>query len=329
MEQLPATQNGNGSVGTLTTVKQILGGEAVRAEIEKSLRKRISVDSFTQAALLAVRKQPKLLECDSKSLCAALLDCAQYGLEPRGRYGCYLIPFSNSRSRTTEVQVIVDYLALKNKVIEAGAAKAITSAVVYRGDDFDFVLGDNPHLSHKPNFTAARADNDLTLAYAIATLPDGSRQYEVIARAEIDKTRSRSRAGNAGPWVSDYPAMAMKTAIRRLCKQLYTPTPLADLFAKDDEQEFGESSLPSSVVEIPRQKVITNGKAKRTEAVEQLPPVVNLWNEWCELRPTLSQEQLKEVLRLANAMDTPTEESPDSEIEAVLSAASTVMQGGR
>jgi len=37
---------------------------------------------------------------------------------------------------------------------------------------------------------------------------------------EIELVRSRSKAANSGPWVTDWNGMAKKTVVRRLCKYL-------------------------------------------------------------------------------------------------------------
>jgi recombinational DNA repair protein RecT len=61
---------------------------------------------------------------------------------------------------------------------------------------------------------------ELRFVYAVAKLKDGGTQFDVMSKVEIDKIRARSKAGNFGPWKTDYDEMAKKTVIRRLFKYL-------------------------------------------------------------------------------------------------------------
>src|SRR3990172_3800331 len=189
-------------VKSVQTARAIFESPGFTQELTKLLVRGQRPDFFLRIALNAMQRQPKLLECDGRSLCGALMECAQMGLEPRGKYGAHLVPFRNSKTGKTECTVIIDYLALKNKVIEAGAATSIFAAVVYEGDEFRHELGDEPSLMHSPKFKSV-VDADITFVYAIAKLPDGTRQYSVLPREEILKARSRSKSKDYGPWVTD------------------------------------------------------------------------------------------------------------------------------
>lgn len=223
-------------IRSVQTARSLFESPGFANELMKLLGRSIPKEHFLRVALNALQRKPELLECDGRSLCGALMDCAQMGLEPRGAYGMHLVSFKNNRTGRRECQAIIDFRALRNKVIEAGSAKSIAVAVVYEGDEFYHELGDSPSLKHIPRF-ATSADADLLYAYAIAWLPDGNRAYAVLTRDMIDKTKARSKARDSGPWVSDYAEMAKKTAVKRVCKMLFIPPALQDAIERDDSRE--------------------------------------------------------------------------------------------
>ena len=64
-------------------------------------------------------------------------------------------------------------------------------------------------------------------AFAVAVFKDGTYQCKVMSVREIEEIRKRGAArGAEGPWVTDWGAMATKTAIKQLCKLL--PMSLTD-----------------------------------------------------------------------------------------------------
>ena len=76
-------------------------------------------------------------------------------------------------------------------------------------------------------------DAPLVAVYAIAKLKDGESIPLVLSKAEVDRYRKRSKASTSGPWVTDYEAMAMKTAVRRLATWLPSSVELAAAQAID------------------------------------------------------------------------------------------------
>ena len=72
--------------------------------------KIIQADRFIRISIAALRKNPKLAECDKGSFMGALLLAAQLGLEPNSPTGhCYLIPYKNFKTLTTECQFQLGY----------------------------------------------------------------------------------------------------------------------------------------------------------------------------------------------------------------------------
>jgi recombination protein RecT len=177
----------------------------------------LNPERFTRVALTVIRQSPKLQRCRPESLLGALMTSAQLGLEPGPLGEAYLVPFGE------QVTFIPGYRGLLKLAWNSGQLKHIAARVVYEADAFDYAYGLHPDLTHKP----ARGDRGgITDVYACAVLLDGGAEFEVLSVADVESVRARSRAAKDGPWVTDWEAMARKTAVRQLAKWLPMATTL-------------------------------------------------------------------------------------------------------
>ena len=120
---------------------------------------------------------------------------------------------------------------LRKKVRNSGEIATWDAHVVYENDAFEFELGDDPFIKHKP----ALVDRGKPIAaYSVATLKSGEKSREVMSMAEIDKVRAVSRAKDRGPWVDWREEMMRKTVARRHAKVLPMSTDLDDLLRRDE-----------------------------------------------------------------------------------------------
>ncbi|EIJ79162.1 recombination and repair protein RecT [Bacillus methanolicus PB1] len=187
-------------------------------EIEKALPSHMNPDRMARIALTTIRTNPKLLEASVPSLLGAVMQAAQLGLEPGLIGHCYLVPFKNGKTGQTDVQFIIGYKGMIDLARRSGQIENIYAHAVYSKDEFDYELGLEPKLKHKPYMEGDRGE--FVGAYAVAHFKDGGYQFEFMPKSEIDKRRKRSKAANNGPWVSDYEEMAKKTVIRHMWKYL-------------------------------------------------------------------------------------------------------------
>ena len=203
-----------------------------KREIERALPKHIGVERFHRIVLTEVKRNPKLLRCEPITLLGGLMVAAQLGLEPGPLGHVYFVPFGNKKRGTVEAQFILGYQGMIELARRSGQVASIQAYPVYEGDEFDYALGTDPYISHKPS---EDKPGDLTHVYAVAHYKDGGYNFEVLTRARVDYYRGRSRAKNDGPWVSDYEAMALKTAIRRLWRWLPKSPEMAAAVAVDEQ----------------------------------------------------------------------------------------------
>ena len=192
------------------TITRIL---AKSAEFAKAMPKVMTPDRFMRVAIGAIRRNPKLLECDPLSLMGSLLIAAQLGLEvntPLGHF--YLIPRYNGKTGRMEADGQIGYKGWVELLNRTGAVKDLIAHVVYERDEFDYSLGDDEHITHKP----AMGDRGEAIAfYVIVKLTNGGVRRRVLSRHDVDQYRRRSKSANNGPWVTDYNAMALKTTFLR------------------------------------------------------------------------------------------------------------------
>ena len=200
-------------------------------EIAKVLPKHIKSDHLLRVALTEIRKNPKLLECSSQSLLGALMLAAQLGLEPGILGHAYLIPYYNSKTRSTEVQFQIGYKGYIDLVRRSGELQTLDVHEVCRNDEFEYEYGLTPKLMHRP---ALENRGDPYCYYAIAKLKDGGFSYLVMSVQDIEKFRKRSKSPENGPWVSDYDAMAKKTVIKQLAKYLPLSTEIQRSITQDE-----------------------------------------------------------------------------------------------
>lgn len=200
-------------------------------EFRAALPAHIPSAKFIRTAQTAIQMNPDIVTCDRTSLYAACMKAAQDGLVLDGREAA-LVKFGGVAQYMPMVAGIL------KKARNSGDISTIAAHVAYEKDTFDYTLGDDEHIKHKPYLGTDRGKP--VLVYAIAKLKDGGIMREVMTVADVEKVRGVSRAKGTGPWVQWWDEMAKKTVIRRLAKRLPSSTDREDdelqrVVTRDDE----------------------------------------------------------------------------------------------
>lgn len=240
------------------TVKDIIMSDAMKRQFKAALPKHLTPEKFVRVALTAINRTPKLLECTKESLMECLLDLAQLGLEPDNRQS-FLIPYGNKAT------LIISYKGLVELARRSGEIADIHSDCVCKNDFFEYSFGNDSKLIHKP----AIADRGPVIAaYSYVRLKDGTSSFEVMNKEEVDEIRKRSKAGQAGPWVTDFNEMSKKTVFRRHSKWLPVSSEKFQLVnEKDYDVPIDITPVGKPVVEQPRE--IT----KKPEEIKPSPTI--------------------------------------------------------
>lgn len=232
------------------TINDLLMSDDFKDKVALSLPKHMTPDRFARIALTALHRTPKLKECTRESLFQCLYDLSAMGLEPDGRRA-HLIPYGDKAT------LIIDYKGLVELAMRSGEVASIHADVVCENDDFIYDLGQIK--SHKINFKKPRGE--MYAVYVIIGLRNADQpKCEVMTKEEVEGIRKRSKAGNSGPWISDFGEMAKKTVFRRASKWITLSPELREKLEKDDD------ILPDSGTERLAKPIF--GQAKTVPAAE-------------------------------------------------------------
>lgn len=187
--------------------------------VTKMLDRERAQEYATRVALIA-RDNPKLaiaIEKNPESFLTAYMASAERDLMPNTSRGlAYLIPYGD------KVQWQAGYQGLLLEARRTGEVLTIDAENVMRGDEFDWELGTERRIVHRP-----AADNDrtkyeaITHVYATAKLTNGEHPFIVMTKKEIDKVKASAKAASTdSPWHTWPERQAIKTAYKRLAKVL-------------------------------------------------------------------------------------------------------------
>lgn len=231
--------------------------KALEPEIKKALPSVITPERFTRMALSALNNTPKLAECSQMSFLAALMAAAQLGLEPNTSLGqAFLIPYKNKDR--LEVQFQLGYKGLIELVYRNEQVQTIQAQTVYKNDFFEYELGLNSKLVHKP---ALCDRGEVILFYALFKLKNGGYGFEVMSKSDIDahaQTYSKAFTSSYSPWKTDYESMAKKTVIKKLLKYAPLKTDFQRALSSD---ESIKSELAVDMTEVQNDDIV-DGECK-------------------------------------------------------------------
>lgn len=206
-------------VARRTPTQEVLATITSDAFLEKlaaALPEDVTPKRFVSVTVTAIRRTPELITAEPESLYTSVLRCAQDGLMPDGREAALVIFKENNVPK-------VQYLPMIGGIRKVAADDGFTlnAHVVYANDQFDYALGAQPYVRHKPP-KLGEDRGDPIGAYATATDAAGQMvaDPEVMDVAQIEHVRSKSKQKDGFAWRNDWPEMARKTVARRLFKSL-------------------------------------------------------------------------------------------------------------
>jgi len=174
--------------------------EKMAPQFKAALPSHVPVERFVRTTLTAVQTNPQLMQADRRTLFAAATKAAQMGLMPDGREGA-IVTFKD------QAQWMPMVAGIMKLVRNSGEISTWSVQAVYENDQFDFCLGDDEHITHKPTLASR---GKMIAVYSIVTMKDGEKSREVMSVEDVEAIRRRSRSGQSGPWVTDFAEMATK-----------------------------------------------------------------------------------------------------------------------
>lgn len=213
--------------------------EKYKGKIAEAAANKVDADRMLRVALIAATKTPKLLECEPATVLQCLIQAASLGLEAGSALGeAYLVPYKK------DCTLIIGYRGFISLARRSGSIRGVEARPVFEGEHFRVKYGTEPGIEHEPVFDKPRTYREFTAVYAVWKLDDGSKdgsvQFDVMSKAEVDAIRARSKASGEGPWSTDYIEMAKKTVLRRSAKLVPMSVDLVEALDRDAENEFGD-----------------------------------------------------------------------------------------
>ena len=205
-----------------------------KERIERMLPEPRMIDQFMYAAEVSMGRNKALEGCSPVSVLNCLLTSAKYGILPDGR-NAHLIPYGQ------ECQLQFDYKGFVHILVRDGVAKKVYCETICSNDKFVWQNGEIK--DHEISFPRG----EILGVYCDITLADGTHQYELMERDEIDKIKACSRGSSSpsSPWNRFYAEMAKKSVFRRATKWLKLSPDVMDAMNNDGEQFDFNAPLPA------------------------------------------------------------------------------------
>lgn len=240
---------------------------------ELALPSNVSSDAFRNAAIVAAQDNPQILSCSAETVFKSIRKLAAAGLVPDGREAA-LVPFKGS---CTAIPMVFGLIKMARR---SGDVRDIRAHTIHANDEFEYIVGDEEKLTHKPVLFGDKGDP--IAYYAIAILKDGTIVRTFMDTAEVEKIRkgAASQGGSSQPkgiWANHYEQMAHKTVIRRLVKRLDLSAEDMRHITMDDEKSEPRDITPQNPEPLQRGRVNLAQKIKGEEEPspidgEVLPP---------------------------------------------------------
>lgn len=221
--------------------------EDMLPQFRAALPAHLKPERMLRIATTALRVSPDLRICSKVSFLGCVLQAAQLGLEVNTPLGhAYLIP-RKQRGLPDNVRnctMIIGYQGMLELARRSGQIVSPYAFAVRLGDYFEYELGLERTLRHKPSDDPDREDDakhPITHAYAVARERDSRDPiFTVLSRAQIEKRRLQgASAYTTTPWDQHYEAMALKSAVRALWPWLPKSTEMARAEAVEVGAEQG------------------------------------------------------------------------------------------
>ncbi len=199
----------------------------MQPEFKKALPSHINSERFTRSAMTVIQSNPRLLDCDRRSLFAELLKCANDGLIPDGAEAS-IIPYGNVAKYTPQIKGIT------KKARNSGEISSMDAIVVHEHDLYESWTDEKgPHFRH----VKARKDRgEVILTYAYAITKDGGFYFEEIDEDEMKFIEKASKSKDS-VWQGNFKnEMRRKATLKRLAKyRIPSSSDMESLLERDAE----------------------------------------------------------------------------------------------
>ena len=241
--------------------------ESMKVQIAQALPRHLSADRMIQMATQVIVKNPRIAECEASSLIGAVMQASILGFKPTESLGqVYFVPYGS------KVQFQIGYKGYIDLARRSGQIKTLYAYTVYQNDEFDYELGLEPKLRHKP----AQSDRgEMVSVYAVAHYKDGGYNFVVLSRDEVERLRLRNsfqKTKPSGAWATDYDAMACAKAIKQLAKYMPLSEEMQSAFMSDEGIVTPDSYSPNQSGDLDPEHIFEEAETEEDESVNVVEP---------------------------------------------------------
>lgn len=188
-------------------------------QIKLALPKHMNADRMARIAMTEFQKTPALAKCKPLSLVASLIQASQLGLEPGILGQAYLIPYGDTCTFIPGWKGLVDLMSRTGKA-------TVWTGCVFKGDEFEYMLGSDPKIMHRP--CGNDNPNDITHFYACGKVHGAEMPVMEVWTAEkvVAHLKKHNKVGGAH-YANKYPEMyGRKVVLLQVLK--YMPMSVED-----------------------------------------------------------------------------------------------------
>lgn len=150
--------------------------------------------------------------CSTASIYQSLLNMVLQGLNPAMNQ-CYFIVYGN------QLQMQRSYFGTVTALLRLPNIKKVQAQVVHKGDEFE--IGSNEDFETVVTKFQPKIENqdaEIIDAFAVITLEDGSKNYTIMTKQEIDQSWHQSRSKTNAVQKNFAQEMAKRTVLNRAAK---------------------------------------------------------------------------------------------------------------
>lgn len=283
-------------------ILELLQDARVAAGIKAVAGKYLTADRMLRLSVNAIKKTPKLLECDPTTVLGAIMASTALQLEPNTvQQQAFLIPYKKSKKvgdqwvETYDCQFQIGARGFITLAYRSPLIRQVTAEAIHENDTFEHELGSQAFLKYSKHVRGERGALIGSFCYVeftneteSACILPLSEIYKIRNRSETFKTllrnvsnartdKERGKAQNQfdeQPWVMWEDDMATKSAIKKHAKQLPIAAgeTLLAAAALDSDSDAGKLDLASMTDPDVTKSVVTDGiEPPQNEQLENNP----------------------------------------------------------
>ena len=234
-----------------------------------ALPEQYSAKTALSSAFFTLQKVYGIENSHQESIANALLDMVTQGLSP-AKTQCYFIVYGN------ELQMQRSYFGTVAALKRLTNVSKVKAEVIHEGDVFE--IGSNEDMEmivtkFEPKFE--NMNKPIIGAFAMIKLEDGSINYTVMTKEEIDKSWQQSRSKNNKVQQNFGQEMAKRTVLNRAAKMFINTSDDSDLLTgainNTTENEFEREEPKEIQAQEKQANELINKALNKPEETKQEP----------------------------------------------------------